>query len=58
MTRGSPDDEIVPNAAAPTVVFGAPRGGVFVRLNTSARTSIALLADSGTLRINAKSRFR
>jgi hypothetical protein len=26
---------MVPNAADPTVLFGAPRGGVFVTLKTS-----------------------
>jgi hypothetical protein len=34
MTRGSPAVVIVPTAAAPTVVFGAPNGGVFVRLRS------------------------
>ena len=43
-TRGSPAVVIVPKAADPSAPFGAPRGGVFVTLNTSARSSSALLA--------------
>ena len=45
MTRGSPADVIVPNAADPWVVFGAPKKGVFVRLNASARSFERLARD-------------
>jgi len=57
-TRGSPAAVIVPNAADPTVVFGARKGGVFVTLNTSARISKARAPESGMRRITARSRLR
>jgi hypothetical protein len=38
-TRGSPAAVIVPKAAVPATVLGAPRGGAFVRLKASARKS-------------------
>src|SRR6187200_2958026 len=58
MTRGSPAAVIVPKAADPTVVFGAPNGGVLVALNASARISNAWFTESGTRRISARSRLR
>src|SRR5262245_5890963 len=58
MTRGSPAVVIVPNAADPTVVFGGPSGGVFVKLKNSARHSIALPGETGTRRMTARSRLR
>ena len=57
-TRGSPAEVIVPNAADPTVVLGAWKGGVFVTLNTSTRNSRALVPESSTRRITARSRLR
>ena len=39
MTRGSPADVIVPNAALPRTPFGLFSGGVFVRLKISVRNS-------------------
>src|SRR5262245_18586613 len=58
MTRGSPAVVIVPNAADPTVVFGAPSGGVLVMLKNSARNSNASPAETGPRRISARSRLR
>src|SRR5207237_4342835 len=40
ITRGSPADEMVPNAAEPSTTFGADNGGVLVRLKISARNSM------------------
>jgi hypothetical protein len=57
-TRGSPAEVIVPNAADPKTPFGAPSGGVFVTLNTSARSSSERLVPRRTRRIKARSRFR
>ena len=39
ITRGSPAEVMLPKLALPTVVFGAPSGGVLVRLNISVRKS-------------------
>src|SRR5437764_413440 len=49
---------IVPQLAAPATALGVPRLGVFRRLKTSARTSIARLAPTDTRRMSATSTFR
>ena len=49
---------IVPNAAEPNVPFGAPSGGVLVRLNTSARSSAPCSRGRGNRRMTARSRLR
>src|SRR5437879_3521570 len=54
-TRGSPADVIDPNPGDPITVFGAPSGGVFVRLKTSARTSAVYLSRNLTPLMRARS---
>src|ERR1700730_16458379 len=57
-TRGSIAEVIVPKFAAPCTAAGAPKFGVFTRLKTSARTSMARLEPRGIRRMTAKSTLR
>src|SRR6267378_1152739 len=57
-TRGSPAALIVPKAAVPATVLGAPRGGVFVRLKASARKSSLIDSCMGKVFSRARSALR
>src|SRR5918999_816000 len=58
MTRGSPAVGMLPNSADPATSLGFPSGGVFSRLDTSARNSIAPPLRSGRRRLSDRSTLR
>src|SRR5215475_8228677 len=58
MTRGSPAAEIEPNAVLPSTTLGAASGGVFVKLNASARNSTFARSLTFVRLISATSAFR
>ena len=55
ITRGSPAVVMEPNPALPSTAFGAPSGGVFVRLKTSVRKSKLILSVIIVLLMSARS---
>src|SRR6185369_4000047 len=58
MTRGSPAEVMEPKPAEPRTVFGAPSGGVLVRLKNSARNSRFRTSPKYVRLIRATSAFR